>query len=74
MEKILLNNCTNFFKSDTFKNEFKELTKPLFEYFLNEIGLYLYFFIFFILTSFILHLGIFIILIKYIFKDNNHNK
>jgi uncharacterized membrane protein len=72
MEKILLNNCTNFIKSEKFKNEIKEITKPLFEYFLNEIGLYLYFFIFFILTSFILHLGIFIILIKYILKDNNN--
>jgi uncharacterized membrane protein len=74
MEKILLNNCSNFIKSEKFKNELKEFTKPLFEYFLNEIGIYLYFFIFFILTSFILHLGIFIILIKYILKDNNHNK
>ena len=74
MEKILLNNCTNFIKSEKFKIELKEITKPLFEYFLNEIGLYLYFFIFFILTSFILHLGIFIILIKYILKDNINNK
>lgn len=70
MEKLLFN---NFVKSDKFKNEFKEITKPLFQYFLDEIGIYLYFFIFFILTSFILHLGIFILLIRYILRENNNN-
>lgn len=74
MEKIFLNNCTAFFTSEKFKKELKDLSKPLFDYFLNEIGIYLYFFIFFILTSFILHLGIFIILIKYILRDKNNNK
>jgi len=73
MEKILIENCTNFFKSDKFKNELKNVSKPIFEYLLNEIGIYLYFFIFFILTSFILHLGIFIILIKYIMRDNSNS-
>ena len=71
MEKILIDSCKEFLKSDKLKDELKNVTKPFFEYFFNEISIYLYFFVFFILTSFILHLGIFIILIKYIMRDSN---
>ena len=38
------------------------------EHFLKEINIYLYFFLFFIFTSFILHLGVLVLLIRYNIK------
>jgi DNA sulfur modification protein DndD len=55
------------------KKELKEIFSPVLEYFLKEINIYLYFFIFFIFTSFILHLGVLLLLIRYNIKLNSHN-
>ena len=62
---LILDHCTNLLKSEEFKKELKEMLKPLFDYFLKEISVYLLFFVFFILTSFLLHLGVLILLIRY---------
>ncbi len=64
-KNLLLEHCTNMIKSKEFKKEIGELFKPLFDYFFKELGIYLYFFIFFILSSFLLHLGVLVLLIRY---------
>jgi len=69
----VLEHCKKFLKSDEFKKEIKELLNPIFEYFFKEMSIYLYFFIFFILSSFILHLGVLILLIRYNKILNNNN-
>ena len=69
-KNIFLDICKDYIKIEDFKNNFKEIINPLFNHLLNEIGIYLFFFVFFILVSFLLHLGILIILISYIKKNN----
>jgi len=64
-KNLFLEHCTNIVKSKEFKKELNELLKPLFDYFFKELGIYLYFFIFFILSSFLLHLGVLVLLIRY---------
>jgi hypothetical protein len=65
-KNILLDNCIKFLRSEEINNELKNIIKPCLEYIFKEISIYLYFFIFFIFTSFILHLGVLILLIRYI--------
>ena len=71
ISNIFMEQCKNYLNSEEFKKEFKNLFKPLFDYFFKEISIYLFFFVFFILTSFLLHLGILILLIRY---NNNISK
>lgn len=67
---VMLEHCFNFLKSEEIKNEIKEIIKPFLNYILKEISLYLYFFVFLIILSFMLHLGILILLINYNKKLN----
>ena len=62
---ILSDICKDLLSSEDFKNNIKLLIKPMFQELLNEISIYLFFFVFFILSSFLLHLGILILLIRY---------
>jgi hypothetical protein len=71
ISNIFMEQCKNYINSEEFKKEFKNLLEPLFDYFFKEISIYLFFFVFFILTSFLLHLGILILLIRY---NNNISK
>ena len=64
-QNIILDCCIEFLESEEIKAQFKKMLKPIFESFLNEISVYLFFFVFFILASFLLHLGILILLIRY---------
>lgn len=57
--------CINTLNSKEFKKEIKNFLKPILEYILKEISIYLYFFVFFILVSFLLHLGVLVLLIRY---------
>ena len=70
LKSALANQCINFLKTEETKKELKEIFTPVLEYFLKEINIYLYFFIFFIFTSFILHLGVLLLLIRYNIKLN----
>ena len=69
MSDVVMNQCKEFVKSEDFKRHIKEMIKPLMEYFLKECSIYLFFLVFFILSSFLLHLGILILLIRY---NNNY--
>ena len=73
LKNALANQCINFLKTEETKKELKEIFSPVLEYFLKEINIYLYFFIFFVFTSFILHLGVLLLLIRYNIKLNNHS-
>ena len=73
IKNALANQCINSLKTEETKKELKEIFSPVLEYFLKEINIYLYFFIFFIFTSFILHLGVLLLLIRYNIKLNRHN-
>ena len=68
---LLSSICNNYIKSETFKIHLNNITQPFIKTLLNEFGIYLYIFIFYILIGFFLHLGILIILIRFI---NNTNK
>ena len=70
LKSALANQCINFLKTEETKKELKEIFSPVLEYFLKEINIYLYFFIFYIFTSFILHLGVLLLLIRYNIKLN----
>ena len=67
---IVYEECMKILNSNNFKNEVRIFIKPLLEYILKEISIYLYFFIFFILVSFLLNLGVLILLIRYNNKIN----
>jgi len=73
LKNVIANQCINFLKTEEAKKELKDIFSPVLEYFLKEINIYLYFFIFFIFTSFILHLGVLLLLIRYNIKLNSHN-
>ena len=73
LKNAIANQCINFLKTEEAKKELKDIFSPVLEYFLKEINIYLYFFIFFIFTSFILHLGVLLLLIRYNFKLNKHS-
>ena len=62
---ILSDICKDLLSSEEFKNNIKLVIKPMFQELLNEISIYLFFFVFFILSSFLLHLGILVLLIRY---------
>ena len=64
-KSIIFDHCITFMKSEQTKKELKNLLKPFFEYLFKELSIYLYFFIFFIFISFLLHLGVLILLIRY---------
>lgn len=68
---LMADQCINFLKSEQMKKELKDIIKPILEYLFKELSIYLFFFIFFIFTSFLLHLGILVLLIRY---NNNINK
>lgn len=64
----MANYCINFLKAEETKKELRELVTPILDYFIKEINIYLYFFLFFIFSSFILHLGVLVLLIRYNIK------
>jgi hypothetical protein len=68
---IMLDQCLKFLKSEEIKKEIKSIIKPFIEYIFKELSIYLFFFVFFILSSFLLHLGVLILLIRY---NNKLNK
>jgi len=62
-EKIL-NECLNIFKREDVKDEIKEIMKPVIDLFLKEIYPYIYLSLIFVIISFLLILGIFLILVR----------
>ena len=67
---LVYQQCINTLHSKEFKKEINNFLKPILEYIFKEISIYLFFFIFFILVSFLLHLGVLVLLIRYNNKIN----
>ena len=64
--------CIDILKSKEIQKEIKLISKPIIDVILENISIYLFIFIFFILISFLMNLGILIILMRYlkIIKNN----
>ena len=71
MKSQFVNSCLNALKSDEMKQEIKEIITPLINFIIKEFSIYLILLVFFIFSSFALHLGILIILLK---NNNNNTK
>tara|TARA_B100000900_G_scaffold151946_1_gene129023 strand:+ start:805 stop:1029 length:225 start_codon:yes stop_codon:yes gene_type:complete len=62
---FIYDQCIKTLNSKEFKKEINNFLKPLLDYIFKEISIYLFFFIFFIFVSFLLHLGVLVLLIRY---------
>jgi hypothetical protein len=69
LKETIIQECLNVLKRDDFKKELTNLATPLIDLILINIYPYLYLSLMFVLISFLLHLGIFVLLLrnKYIF-------
>jgi hypothetical protein len=64
LKEKILNECLNIFKREDVKDEIKEIMKPVIDLFLKEIYPYIYLSLIFVIISFLLILGIFLILVR----------
>ena len=64
IKETLLNECLNIFKREDVKKEIKEIMKPVIDMILKEIYTYIYLSLIFVIISFLLILGIFLILVR----------
>lgn len=60
--------CNTLYQNDKMKNTIYDLLKPYINLVLDKLSIYLVIFILLVAISFLLHLGILIILIKYVNK------
>ena len=69
MNQKFLNECLVLLKNDNVKNNIKEFINPIIHpivsILLKEIYPYIYLSLIFVIISFLLHLGIFILLLRY---------
>lgn len=68
MKDKLINDCISLFQREDIKNNIKNIIYPIIQPLINnllkEINPYIYLSLIFVFISFLLHLGIFILLIK----------
>jgi len=64
LKSKIIDECLNTLKRDDVKEEIKELMKPVIDMLLKEIYPYIYLSIIFVIISFLLILGIFLILVR----------
>ena len=64
MSNSILSKCVEILKKDEIKNDLKTIIRPLMEILLDQIYPYLFVLLLFIITNFLLLLGIFLSLIK----------
>lgn len=69
MKESLINECVGILKRKDVKEEIKELFRPIIDMILQEIYPYIILSMLFVIISFLLILGIFILLLR-----NNHNR
>jgi|TARA_Y200000002_G_C22449977_1_gene565879 hypothetical protein len=62
LQETFYEKCIEFIKKDEFKNEIKNLLKPLIDIIIQEFYPYIYLSLIFVIISFFLILGIFILL------------
>jgi len=64
MKEAIIDQCFQILKREDVKTELKHLMTPLIDLILNEIYPYIYLSLIFVIISFLLHLGIFILLLR----------
>ena len=64
IKETIVNECLNVLHRDDVKEEFKTLMKPLIDMLIKEIYPYIFLSIIFVFISFLLILGIFILLLR----------
>jgi|TARA_B110000908_G_C9809269_1_gene252124 hypothetical protein len=64
VKEMLIKECIDVLHKDEVKKEFKELMKPLLSMLVQEIYPYIFLSIIFVFISFLLLLGIFILLLR----------
>ena len=64
LKESLIKECVTVLKREDIKRELKNMVSPLLDVVLDHINPYLYLCLMFVLISFLLHLGIFIMLYK----------
>ena len=81
LKNKIIEECLNALKREDVKEEIKELMSPVIDMVLKEIYPYIYLSIIFVIISFLLILGIFLILVRSKFilniiknKKNKNNK
>jgi|TARA_Y100000389_G_C17139289_1_gene354125 hypothetical protein len=81
LKNKIIEECLNALKREDVKEEIKELMSPVIDMVLKEIYPYIYLSIIFVIISFLLILGIFLILVRSKFilnilknKKNTNNK
>ena len=64
IKESIINECLNVLKKKEVKEEFKELMRPLIDMLIQDIYPYIFLSIIFVIISFLLILGIFILLLQ----------
>jgi len=64
IKETIINECLNVLKKKEVKEEFKELMRPLIDMLIKDIYPYIFLSIIFVIISFLLILGIFILLLQ----------
>tara|TARA_B100000902_G_C27170148_1_gene843353 strand:+ start:607 stop:840 length:234 start_codon:yes stop_codon:yes gene_type:complete len=64
VKETIINECLNVLHRKEVKEEFKELMRPLIDMLIKEIYPYIFLSIIFVIISFLLILGIFILLLR----------
>jgi hypothetical protein len=64
MKDVIIEQCLQILKREDVKTELKHLMTPLIDLILSEIYPYIYLSLIFVIISFLLHLGIFILLLR----------
>tara|TARA_Y100000385_G_scaffold243258_1_gene260652 strand:- start:282 stop:500 length:219 start_codon:yes stop_codon:yes gene_type:complete len=64
MKESIINECLLILKRNDVKEELKNLLRPLIDLILVQIYPYIYLSLIFVIISFLLHLGIFVLLLR----------
>jgi hypothetical protein len=64
MSEVFIQKCLNLLKREDIKKEVKDFIKPLIDLILQEIYPYIYISVLFVAVSFLLILGIFLLLMR----------
>ena len=64
LKDSIIQECLVILKREDVKNEFKNILSPFIELIIKQIYPYLYLCLLFVIISFLLHLGIFILLLR----------
>tara|TARA_Y100000589_G_scaffold299076_1_gene308202 strand:- start:955 stop:1188 length:234 start_codon:yes stop_codon:yes gene_type:complete len=67
LKQNIINECLQILKREDVKNDIKELMKPLIDMIIKQLYPYIFLSIIFVSISFLLILGIFILLLRYKF-------